>query len=101
MITLRERRTHYGIVINLPIDHTAPSTNAAIIKAMTELPTHMKQTLTWDQGQEMARHQELAAATGMKIYFAEAGKPWQRGANENFKAAAAVLPEGHRPVSPR
>lgn len=84
MITLRERRTHYGIVINLPIDHTAPSTNAAIIKAMTGLPAQMKQTLTWDQGQEMARHQELAAATGMKVYFAEAGKPWQRGANENF-----------------
>ena len=32
----------------------------------------------------MARHQELAAATGVEVYFAEAGKPWQRGANENF-----------------
>lgn len=84
MITLRERRTHYGIVINLPVDHTAPTTNAAIIKALAALPAQAKKTLTWDQGVEMARHQELAAATGVKIYFAEAGKPWQRGANENF-----------------
>jgi len=32
----------------------------------------------------MARHQELAAATGIDIYFAERSSPWQRGANENF-----------------
>jgi len=32
----------------------------------------------------MARHQNLAAATGVTIYFAERSSPWQRGANENF-----------------
>jgi len=32
----------------------------------------------------MARHQELSAATSVKIYFAERSSPWQRGANENF-----------------
>jgi transposase, IS30 family len=32
----------------------------------------------------MARHLELAAATGIDIYFAERSSPWQRGANENF-----------------
>lgn len=37
---------------------------------------------------EMARHQELAATTGLKIYFAERSSPWQRGANENFNGLA-------------
>jgi IS30 family transposase len=84
MMTLRERKTQYGIVVNLPDDHTAKTVNAAAITAFASLPPHMKRTLTWDQGVEMARHRELAAATGINIYFAERCSPWQRGANENF-----------------
>jgi IS30 family transposase len=88
MVTLRERKTHYGIIINLPADHTAATTNEAITRAFATLPSHLKRTLTWDQGVEMARHQELAAATGLRIYFAERSSPWQRGANENFNGLA-------------
>ncbi|MEQ7126019.1 IS30 family transposase [Actinopolymorpha sp. B11F2] len=84
MMTLRERKTQYGIVVNLPDDHTAETVNAAAISAFAPLPAHMKRTLTWDQGVEMARHRDLAAATGIDIYFAERASPWQRGANENF-----------------
>jgi IS30 family transposase len=88
MVTLRERKTHYGIIINLPYGHTAALTNHAIITALAGLPTHLKRTLTWDQGVEMARHQELAQTTGLRIYFAERSSPWQRGANENFNGLA-------------
>ncbi len=84
MMTLRERKTHYGIVVNLPTDHTAATVNAAAIKAFAPLPRHMKRTLTWDQGTEMAKHADLATATGVDIYFAERSSPWQRGANENY-----------------
>ena len=95
MMTLRERKTHYGIIVNLPIDHTAQSVNNAATAAFAPLPAHMKRTLTWDQGVEMARHQELSAATGVKIYFAERSSPWQRGANENFNGLARqYFPKG-------
>jgi IS30 family transposase len=88
MITLRERVTHYGMIVNLPGDHTALTVNAALQQVFGQLPPHLARTLTWDQGTEMARHQELATATGLKIYFAERSSPWQRGANENFNGLA-------------
>ncbi len=84
MMTLRERKTQYGIVMNLPVNHTAQTVNAAVTRAFAPLPAHLKRTLTWDQGVEMARHRELAAATGVAIFFAERCSPWQRGANENY-----------------
>jgi IS30 family transposase len=84
MMTLRERKTRYGIVASLPADHTTETVNAAATAAFAPLPPHMKRTLTWDQGVEMARHLDLAAATGISIYFAGRCSPWQRGANENY-----------------
>ena len=50
MVTLRERTTQYGVIVNLPHDHTAASVNAAVTGAFTAMPAHMKRTLTWDQG---------------------------------------------------
>lgn len=84
MATLRERTTHYGIVLNLPNDHTARSVNAAIKEAFAAIPKHLKRSLTWDQGVEMAAHEQLTATTGVPVFFADRSSPWQRGANENF-----------------
>lgn len=84
MVTLRERKTQYGMAINLPNDHTAASVNTAVIGAFAQLPAHLKRSLTWDQGVEMASHEALTTAIGVSIYFAERASPWQRGANENY-----------------
>ena len=88
MVTLRERTTQYGIIVNLPRDHTAHSVNTAVANAFAGLPPHMKRTLTWDQGVEMGKHQELTTTSGIPIYFAERCSPWQRGANENYNGLA-------------
>ena len=48
------------------------------------LPPGLRRTLTWDQGAEMARHAEVAAALGMAaVYFCDPRSPWQRPTNEN------------------
>lgn len=31
----------------------------------------------------MCHHQQIAAATGMPLYFCRAGRPWERASNEN------------------
>lgn len=75
MVTLRERVTQYGIIVNLLDDHITGSVNRAVIAAVAALPAHVNKTLTWDQGVEMARHQDLAAATGAPMFFAERNSP--------------------------
>ncbi|PQP19561.1 IS30 family transposase [Rhodococcus opacus] len=95
MMTLRERVTQYGIIVNLPLDHTSESVKDAVIKAFRGLPKRMRKTLTWDQGTEMCLHREIAAALDLKIFFAERCSPWQRGANENFNGLARqYFPKG-------
>ncbi len=63
MMTLRERKTPYGIIVNLPADHTARSVNAAAVAVFATMPAHMRRTLTWDQGVEMTPARAKDSAT--------------------------------------
>ncbi|KAA8946832.1 IS30 family transposase, partial [Mycobacterium sp.] len=47
------------------------------------LRAHLRRTLTWDQGKELALHQQITARIGTRVFFCDAHSPWQRGSNEN------------------
>jgi transposase, IS30 family len=81
--TLVERTTGFTLLLHLPCDHTALTLQTAMIEKMSALPEILRQTLTWDQGIEMANHAAIAAATDLDIYFCDPHSPWQRGSNEN------------------
>jgi transposase, IS30 family len=66
-----------------PKDHSAQTVGDALIGAFSKLPTGLRRTLTWDQGNEMFHHQRIEQRTGLKIYFADPHSSWQRGSNEN------------------
>jgi IS30 family transposase len=52
-------------------------------RTFAPLPEELRQTLTYDQGKEMAQHRKLSELTGLAIYFADPHSPWQRGICEN------------------
>jgi IS30 family transposase len=61
----------------------AEAVRDAIAATITTLPDHLRRTLTWDRGKEMAQHVQLRIDTGVEVYFADPHSPWQRGTNEN------------------
>ncbi|MFE5078516.1 IS30 family transposase [Streptomyces halstedii] len=81
--TLVERSTRYVMLLHLPADHTAASVRDALTEAAHRLPAHLKRSLTWDQGSEMAAHRGFTVATNVPVYFCDPASPWQRGSNEN------------------
>ncbi len=81
--TLVERTTRYVMLVHLPIDHTAPNTRDALVGTVRTLPAHLRRSLTWDQGSEMAAHRAFTIATDVPVYFCDPASPWQRGSNEN------------------
>ncbi len=81
--TLVERTTRYVMLVHLPHGHSAENVRDGLVTTIATLPTHLRRSLTWDQGTEMARHREVTLATDMAIYFCDPHSPWQRGSNEN------------------
>jgi transposase, IS30 family len=81
--TLVERCSRYVLLVHLPLGHGAEQCRLALSAALGALPAQLRQTLTWDQGSEMAQHDKLAALFGDGIFFAHPASPRQRPSNEN------------------
>jgi len=81
--TLVERTTRFVLLVKIPYDRNADRVAALLARKMESLPEFMKNSVTWDQGKEMARHAEFTVRSGMPVYFCDPHSPWQRGSNEN------------------
>ena len=97
--TLVERTTRFTMLLHLPrmeghgkapvkngpalAGHGAEAVRKAITTSILKLPQHLRRSLTWDQGAEMAQHQQLRIDTNLSVYFCDPQSPWQRGSNEN------------------
>jgi transposase, IS30 family len=81
--TLVERSTRFTILLHLPGRHDAETVAEAMIREMADLPEHLRRSLTWDRGTELARYDKIQLALDMPVYFCDPHSPWQRGTNEN------------------
>ena len=80
--TLVERSTRYVLLAKID-NQTATTVRDAITGQITQLPEHLRRSLTWDRGREMAQHAQFSVDTGIDVYFCDPNSPWQRGSNEN------------------
>jgi len=93
--TLVERRTRYLLLAALPAGRSAPEVRDALVERIGTLPAHLRRSLTWDRGHEMAEHLRFTVATGVAVYFCDPHSPWQRGTNENTNGLLRqYLPKG-------
>lgn len=81
--TLVERATRYVMLLHLPDGRSAEQVRDVLQETVQRLPAHLKRSLTWDQGSEMAEHRSFTIATDVPVYFCDPASPWQRGSNEN------------------
>lgn len=81
--TLVERTTRYTLLVPLGKNKSAMDVRRAYAKAMKTIPKELAKTLTYDQGKEMSEHKRFTIDTGIQVYFAHPGSPWERGTNEN------------------
>ena len=80
---LVERSTRFCILLYLPSGHASIEVQEAIARKMRHLPKLMRNSLTWDQGSELALYSKIGAALDMDVCFCDPRSPWQRGMNEN------------------
>ncbi len=80
--TLFERKSRFVVLAKMK-DCGSQAALDGFTKVFKKLPASMLKNLTCDQGKEMAKHKQLAAALNIKILFCDPHSPWQRPGNEN------------------
>jgi IS30 family transposase len=83
IITIFDRTTRHLWMADLPHGRTGEHTLIALTGLFARIPPQIRRTLTWDQGSEMACHDDLTRHCGIDVFFADAHSPWQRPTNEN------------------
>lgn len=65
-------------------DKGAEETTEAITKTLDDFPGYFNKSMTFDNGGEGARHQELKETFNIQTYFCDPYKSWQKGGVENI-----------------
>ena len=91
IVTMVDRASRFTI-LGKSSDRTANSINRILYRASN---SYKILTATFDNGKEFSKHKKLTGKTGIKVFFADAYSPWQRGTNENMnRYVRQFIPKG-------
>jgi transposase, IS30 family len=92
--TLIERKSRFTILVKMK-DCSSRAALSGFKRELGKVPAAMRLSMAYDQGTEMARHDELSKALKIKVYFCDPHSPWQRPSNENMNGLVRqYLPKG-------
>lgn len=80
--TFVERTSRYVILVQLD-NAKADTVRDGFVRELKGVPRNLLKSITYDQGREMAQHEQLAKTLNLAVYFCDPHAPWQRGSNEN------------------
>ena len=81
LLALAERHSRLVLLARLPGKH-ADVTADTIARLLAPFPPEWRQTITFDNGTEFARHYRLHAL-GIQTFLCDTRSPWQKGGVEN------------------
>ena len=81
VLTVHERHSRRLLAVRPPGQATTPIAQA-LARLLGPLPAPWRQTVTFDNGTEFARHHKLHAL-GIATFFCDTPAPWQKGGVEN------------------
>lgn len=82
-VLVAHERTSRIALVSRPPDLKADTTARALIELLTPMPCDIRQSITFDNGTEFARHHRLTEQLGIDTYFCDVRSPWQKGGVEN------------------
>ena len=82
LVTLVDRKSRYTIMFKIQTKK-ADHVQQKIKQRLKRLDAKRRRSVTFDNGTEFAHCDRLRKHPGVELYFAEPGKPHQRGTNEN------------------
>jgi IS30 family transposase len=81
LLIAHERASRATLIVRTP-DRKADTTARQLTRLLAGMPPPLRQTVTFDNGTEFARHERLHSL-GLQTFFCDVRAPWQKGGVEN------------------